>query len=40
MIVRPVRTLAEFDTYQELFIAGFKFSPDIAATMRAGAAAA
>ena len=40
VIVRPVRTLAEFDAYQELFIAGYGFSPDVAATMRAGAEAA
>jgi GNAT superfamily N-acetyltransferase len=40
VIVRPVRTLAEFRAYQELFIAGFGFSRDLSATMMAEASAA
>jgi len=40
VIIRPVRTLDEFRAYQEIFIAGFGFSPELAATMMAEAGAA
>ena len=40
VIVRPVRTLAEFRLHQEIFTTGFGFSPEEAATVMTGVDAA